>query len=417
MKYFYLPLLLLLLFPFFASAQSNYKPGYVVTLPDDTIHGFIDYKEWDKNPEKISFKKNLNNDSAQIYTVKNASAFAVTGFEYFKQYTISISQGQVDMSNLTQGANTSSIQSAAFLRVLTTGINVALFSYRDDIKTRYYVLENTANEPRELVYRVYYSPDNATYVQTDNIYRVQLQTLAQKYNVNNPKLQTDLSDAQYSETDLVKIVQKINGDASKQFTPASRLGTRWYAGLAVTNNNLGFAKAIDFPSKNSIYPAIALGFDLFPNKNTQKLFFRMELSLTENEHSFSYGPDAIGHSYSVNNINQRTAAFIPQIVCNIYNSNKLSVFIDAGASINISSYSNYYFAESFNGIANPAIQQFPELRSFWLALPLKAGVALNKKIELYARYTLKVDLASDTLPYSGNITTYQAGINYLFGIK
>jgi len=57
MKYFYLPLLLLLLFPFFASAQSNYKPGYVVTLPDDTIHGFIDYKEWDKNPEKISFKK------------------------------------------------------------------------------------------------------------------------------------------------------------------------------------------------------------------------------------------------------------------------------------------------------------------------------------------------------------------------
>ena len=56
MKHFNKLLLSLFLLPFFSVAQSNYKPGYVVTSKGDTIHGFIDLQAWDSNPTAISFK-------------------------------------------------------------------------------------------------------------------------------------------------------------------------------------------------------------------------------------------------------------------------------------------------------------------------------------------------------------------------
>jgi len=95
MKHF--PKILLLLFlPLFSLAQSNYKPGYVITVKGDTVHGFIDYKEWDKNPKNISFKNALNDSVAENFTSKNASGFAVTGSEYFKVFIVHISEDQVE---------------------------------------------------------------------------------------------------------------------------------------------------------------------------------------------------------------------------------------------------------------------------------------------------------------------------------
>jgi len=46
MKHLVKLLLIFILLPFISTAQTNYKPGYVVTLTGDTLHGFIDYKEW-----------------------------------------------------------------------------------------------------------------------------------------------------------------------------------------------------------------------------------------------------------------------------------------------------------------------------------------------------------------------------------
>src|ERR1700733_8169701 len=133
MKQFKKLLLPLFLLPLFSFAQSNYKSGYVVTLKGDTLHGLIDYKEWDKNPLSFSFRNNLAESKAENFTTKNASEFAVNGAEYFKRFTVHISQDQVELSNVGQGADTSYITGTVFLRVLTSGKNVSLFSYTDAI--------------------------------------------------------------------------------------------------------------------------------------------------------------------------------------------------------------------------------------------------------------------------------------------
>src|ERR1700712_305685 len=95
----YLFFLLLLSGSIFASAQSKYKPGYVVTLNGDTVKGYIDYLEWGNNPKTISFKKN-ETAQKELYTIDNTTAFGVKGNEKYRRETVWLSQDRVDMGNL-----------------------------------------------------------------------------------------------------------------------------------------------------------------------------------------------------------------------------------------------------------------------------------------------------------------------------
>ncbi len=413
----YSPKILLLLFlPLFSLAQNNYKPGYVVTIKGDTIHGFINYREWDKNPKNIGFKNTLGSSAVENFTPQNINEFAITGSEYFKRFVVKISQGQVELSNVKQGADTSYITVAVFLRVLTLGKNVSLFSFTDEIKTRYYILDGTEKQPLELVYRVYYSLENSTLLKTDNRYRVQLEYLAQKYNVNNDGLETQIATSEYQEADLVKITRVINGETAKQFTPKSRLGTRWYAGLGITDNNLSFVGVLKYGNNSSTYPKISAGLDLFPNKSTQKLFFRAELSLTENQHSFSYGPDAASYSSSLDNVIQHNVSLSPQVVYNIYNTDNFKLFINMGVQFNLSSYNKYHLTENVSGIPT-VTNEFPAFPQSYLSFPAKAGAELNKRIEIYIGYTLITSIIDNYQPFTGKVYEYQAGINYLLNVK
>jgi len=409
-------LLVFILLPLLSLAQTNYKPGYVITLKSDTLHGFIDYREWDKNPPAVSFKSNLNGSPAETYTTKNADGFAVNGLEYFKSFTVRISRDQVELSNVRQGADTSYITRSVFLRVLSSGKNVSLFSYTDEIKTRYYILDGTGGQPIELVYRVYYSLQNPTVLQTENRFRIQMEYLAQKYNVNSGGLETRISTSEYLEADLIKIVRAINGETAKQFTPKSRLGTRWYAGSGITNNNLSFVGDIRYPNNSNTFPKISAGFDLFPNRNTQQLLLRAELSLTQNQHSFRYGPDATDYSSFLNNVVQDNIIFTPQVAYNFYNSDQFKLFIDAGVSVNLSFYNKYHFTEIINGLTT-VTNEFPAFPQSYLSFPFKAGIALHKKIEIYFGYTLISSVVDNFQPFTGKVYEYQAGINYLFNMK
>ncbi|NJK97917.1 MAG: hypothetical protein HC905_26095 [Bacteroidales bacterium] len=41
-----------------AYSQENYIPGYVIEN-GDTLKGFIDYRNWEKNPNQIAFKTSM----------------------------------------------------------------------------------------------------------------------------------------------------------------------------------------------------------------------------------------------------------------------------------------------------------------------------------------------------------------------
>jgi hypothetical protein len=41
------------------SAQSNFQKGYIVELDGDTLHGFIDNRNWHSSPKEVSFKPSM----------------------------------------------------------------------------------------------------------------------------------------------------------------------------------------------------------------------------------------------------------------------------------------------------------------------------------------------------------------------
>ncbi|TWI97211.1 outer membrane protein with beta-barrel domain [Mucilaginibacter frigoritolerans] len=407
--------------PLFSLAQSNYKPGYVVTTQGDTVRGYINYKQWDQNPTKITFKANLESGDTKTFSVKNSSAFAVSGYENYRSYTVSVSQDLIDIEKVKQQLDTTTIADTVFLRICTTGKYLTVFSYTDKIKDHFYYLEAGATQPVELGYHAYMNEENSG-IQYVTTYRLQLGNLVRKLNTNSTdKIIREVFIADYKEADLIKIAEDINGPSSLKFSQPSLGGTRWFVGVGAAVNQLKFdGTGNPFPnstSSNSISPKITAGLDFFANKNVQRFFIRLEYSFQMNKYKISSN-DNSGFVPSNNTFNftQYNNSLTPQIILNLYNKESVKVFIGAGVSVNLSAYNHYQTVTTFPGTFEPAIynNKYPELSGFWASFPLSAGVSFSKKIEVNFHYIPASSLTNYN-SFSGAVTSYQFGINYLFG--
>jgi len=423
MKHLYKPFLVVFLLPLFSLAQSNYKPGIVITLKGDTLHGFIDYKEWENNPKDITFKNKLDNSNTESFSTKNTAAFSITGLEYYQRFVLSISNDEVEIGKLALKPDTGTIADTIFLKVITKGKYLTLYRYTDDIKQRFFFSEAGESQPQELIYHAYYNADESSSVQYINRYRNQLVYLTQKYAVNNDKLNGQILGANYNEPELTKVVQIINGISSQQFTTQKLAGSRWFAGIGANYSNLKFTETGGTPSagtnvsnSSSILPEITAGINFFPNESVQSLLFRAELSVAVNQYKIS-NADNSGTPPSTSSVNftQYNSSITPQIIFNIYNKEQLKAFIGVGAAFNFSAYNQYRYITNYGGSIPDYIQNnYPAFDKFWLSFPIKAGITLNNKIEINICYIPSASLTNDNID-SGNVTSYQLGVNYLFG--
>jgi len=408
MKHLYLFLFLIFLLPFFASAQSNYKPGYVVNLKGDTLKGSINYHEWEKNPAQVTFKNGSGN--VQEFTVYNARAFAVNGLEYYEQRTVSVSTDPVDLGKLMPKSDSNFVTKTVFLKLLMRGKYASLYYYNDDVKSRFYLSDAAdSGQPDELGYHVYYAADNSNALQYITRYRTQLQYEAQKNNVAG--LESLIGQARYDVDDLMRIVTKINGGSGQQMVSQNLFGTRWFAGAGLNYNDMLFTGTITYGDAYSLFPKASVGLDILPNKSTQRFFLRVEAAFTGDSHDFKDKETEL-------KVNQLTASVILQAYYNFYNSEKLKIFVGGGIAVNFSTYPvHYYIAEEGIDLTPTKNTGYPDYHPLWESIVLKAGVILNKKIEIYAGYSPATTLTNNYADLAGNVVSYQAGINYLFGAK
>jgi hypothetical protein len=275
MKYFYKLLPIIFLLPFVSKAQSNYKPGYVLTIKGDTLHGLIDYKEWENNPKSISFKSS-SASPVQVFMPGGAGGFGVTGIEYYSRFVLPISQDQVDIDKAGRKLDTTVVVDTVFLKLNTKGKNLALFSYTDNIKSRYYLLEKGEQQPQELTYHVYNDPSESPSTQFITRYRGQLLYVAEKYAMKTPQLERQVSEAKYKVNDLLKIAEAINGSTDQQFSAPAQNNNRFFAGVGLNYSSLKFTNVPGngFQRKSTIttgstLPKITAGIDFFPNPVVQ----------------------------------------------------------------------------------------------------------------------------------------------------
>jgi len=412
MKLFIKTLLLSFLAPVLAFAQSNYKPGYVVDLKGDTLKGFIDYREWNKNPKQFSFKNSSGN--TQVFNIQNATAFTITGLEYYERHIVSISTDPTDLNMLMHQVDTSFVSDTVFLKILQRGRYVSLYYYNDDIKSRFYLSETgDPRQPEELGYHFYYNNDESNTIKYIRRYRTQLQYVAQKNNVSNKDLESSIQQSKYDANDLESIVSKINGDKGRQMVSQNLFGTRWFAGIGVNYTDMTFNGDIDYGDSYALFPKVSMGLDFLTNKNTQQFFLRAEVAFTGDSHDFKNT-----YEQSELKFNQLTASIILQAYYNFYNSEKLKIFFGGGIPVNFSIYPDHYYVTE-GGIDVTPIKQsnFPDYHMLWESFILKAGIVLNKKLEIYVGYSPATTLTDDYLDFAGNVVSYQAGVNFLFGAK
>jgi len=415
MKYFYL-FAFLISVSLSSLAQSNYKPGYVVDLRNDTLKGFIDYKEWENNPKTFTFKSNLNQSQPQTYTNQTANAFGITGVEHYHKFTFSKSNSTTNINTLHVGLDTTRSSDIAFLKVVVKGKKVSLYSFTDTIKTRFYITTDKNVNPRELDYYVFYLVYNSNSYQTAYTFRDQLNEIVSDDAITNPKLASKIKYAYYKESDLKAIAELINGETSVNTKQSGVSGIRYFAGAGARFGKLETGGGATFfpegTNASSTSAFLSGGLDILTNKYTQKFVFRAEINLSKDHYIIPPTPlNGVGTTGEIN-IKQTNAQLSPQIIYNIYSTNKFKVFIDGGVGLNFSSYSGSYIM-NFNNTSTIEKKDYPEFEKFYLAFNTKAGFVISNKIELYVSrgFSAPITQAQAT---PANVSYYQAGINYLF---
>ena len=410
MQHFNKLLLFLFLLPLISIAQSNYKPGLIVSLKGDTVHGFINYKEWENNPAGIGFKSSLN-QAARQYTADDITFFQITRLDTYLRYSGPISTDATNIAHLSTGKDTSFKTAVVFLKLEQEGKYVSLYSYSDDTKKRYFISEKTNSEPVELIYRSYYSPDQNGRSVSEERYKGQLIYLSAKYKSNTDELRTEIENSGYDQ-DILNIINKINRTTSQpSFNKKS--GISFYAGISSGMSYLKPPNTEDFYSGNYSYdesylPALSFGMNVYTNPEVGRLIFRGEVTLSANKFKTYFNEYYDGGTKSDLTLNQITLSFNPQILYNIYNTDSFKFYLETGFSASFSKNSNNNLYNTVNG---EATANYIQLNSVRFTIPLTAGITLNNKVGIFITYTIPTVISQNNVTYYNT----QVGVTYTFG--
>jgi len=426
MKHFFIALALSV--PLFSLAQSNFQKGYIVNNSNDTLRGYINYREREANPTSVSFKPELTSE-AQTLKIRDCAAYGIGDIESYQRFVVNITSSKININNLSKGVDLSYKRDTVLLKQLQTGKNVSLYTYTDKIKLRFYIKENDIAEPAELISQLYLKENQPGVVVTGKTFIRQLQKIMNKYNPGNDAAQHKFYLLRYTEADLIKAVSAING----QQPILSKIRTsRFFAGGGLNINKAKYKGQNDFASegasnKVSYTPLITIGVDLFANPVIGKIIYRAELSFQMSQNEISATTTSSTHSSGnttssdSHSFDQYGVVLTPQVIYNLYNTTKLKFFLGAGAGINFSTYKNNSTTRSsVYSYQGGSIVHGPEtteneaiLEKFYFSIPVTAGVVLNKKIELSAGYTFPA-MISDYRSYNIYIQRFKIGVNYLF---
>ncbi|MGV3640109.1 MAG: hypothetical protein ACO1NZ_06280, partial [Adhaeribacter sp.] len=319
----------------------------MVSTQGDTLQGYINYQELGgKEPRTLAFKSGEADQSIREFTPATSRYVALEGLVAYQSFQGRISQDAITLKNLSHGADSSTLKSHIFLRVLQKGKNASLYAFADELKTRYF-LQLREGDIRELAFKKYYY-NHTTQVRTLKNYVGQLWLTAVQLQQDSPALKKKIEAAQYASEDLLAIVSQLNGLNEEDQNKLRKKNTRFFAGLGLSRTAFtvegDHALARTGKSKDSYLPKISLGVDVFQNRDIQKFFFRGELIL----HAASADISGTSQEFSTDrtfnqSFKQPTLTVAPQLGYNLYNRDNLKFNLGLGVSFNFSTYiDNYY---------------------------------------------------------------------------
>lgn len=401
---------LVVLLPLMASAQTRYQPGYIIKLNGDTLRGFINYSQRNITPLTVNFKPTPEDKTSTRFEPAMLKGFEVAGIGQFITYTGRVSMDKNKFPDVAATLDTTTAQASLFLRVSYEGKPLSVLEQQDQLKARIFIME-AGRIPAELIYYQFSDKNSGNGVRNVELYKDTLQAIAQKYNRNNVKLTRKISTASFITSNIVSIAKQINQDGSKS---KQTLSLGLFAGIAYSNNKTKMEGGTVFngQSSSNSYPRLSVGVDLADRAYIKNFILGLEASYTAIKPRYHVkevvGASQIATEYTYQ-FDRSLFTVTPQVIYNFVNQKHVSAFIGIGLNIVTGTFGNDKVTR--NGTTLDELYNFS---NSWLLIPVQAGITLNKKLDIFADYTLPTSNVRDeivTLRY----TNLGVGIHYHFG--
>tara|TARA_B100000949_G_scaffold214142_1_gene209458 strand:+ start:12250 stop:13515 length:1266 start_codon:yes stop_codon:yes gene_type:complete len=183
-----------------ALSQGNYFPGYVIKKSTDTLYGYIDYRNWDQNPDKINFKTNTESNPISFNPI-DIIEFKVDGELYVSGIIkTEVSPTQTNRLNYNPRMNTK--VDTTFLQTLFRGEKSLYYYKKYDGGRNFYIKENSGF--KLLTYKRYLKQQDGKDVVTENRnYLGQLSLYLNDCETINSKLE----NTSYKQKSLIKLFE------------------------------------------------------------------------------------------------------------------------------------------------------------------------------------------------------------------
>ncbi|MFT3846260.1 MAG: hypothetical protein QM725_14490 [Lacibacter sp.] len=374
---------------FFSSpsfSQINYKSGSITLSNGTVLNGFIDYREWLKNPKTIHFSK-TENSSAEKYSVSDLLSFKVTGGETYVKAIVQKDMRPVDLSTLSEGNKLliTSETDTVFLRLINSCSDFSLFLL-NDFKNHFYIKEPEGNY-EELIYQVFIDEKRtANFLVRKSLFRNQLE----KYIIektNHSKLKKKLENLEYNEKELSGFVSLLSSEGISKETRNEKNKAEFFVstGLHLSSMKVtGPSSLSDHNFSQKAGPVFSAGFDLFSKRNRSDFILRTELSYFNLNYSSKYTrSDFTGYveeTFSLKSGNIKPS--VSFLYCFTRGAdNRIYGGVDVGYTF--SSYSKNQFTRTSILPGEPSTyDNYMKCVNSWINLSLKAGFIFKKNFEI-----------------------------------
>ena len=274
--------LIVLLLPFSVTAQSSFKPGYVILNNGDSLRGKIEEGNWSLNPEVVHFRDEKGDHQ---YGVRDVQAFGIDEEVQFVRFHVTFQRTATELNDATETFDGPVEVRDILLRVLYRGKH-SLFELGTS-KRKYFFVQTEGGDLKELIYRVRLNPTGV--LEKDQQYKSLLGGIAMEEG-KEEALRNQISGMNYQTNDMVKIISMLNGGAGIFKEPASLLtkfdisgGPTVYIfnpGGRLYNDGTG-AYAIYAAEFNSTFGFTAgLGLTYYSKRNRGKIQSRLGLNFS-----------------------------------------------------------------------------------------------------------------------------------------
>ena len=133
-----------------AFSQQNFVEGNIKTIAGESIKGYINYKNWKKNPSKIYFRRTINSE-IEMLSPSNIISFNVANDNYVSK-NVSIDLTSRSIQNAKSYFYDNNEIKKVFLKLIFNG-EKSLYYFTGKSGKKHFYIDNKG-KIEELIYKV-----------------------------------------------------------------------------------------------------------------------------------------------------------------------------------------------------------------------------------------------------------------------